>query len=156
VTGVDLRAATNGDADEVRRLVFAVLEEYGLRGDPEGTDSDLDDVEGNYARAGGLFDVAVDDAGRIVGTVGLFPLREGVCELRKMYLLPEVRGKGLGRRLLDHALARARALGFRRVELETAGVLVEAIRLYERAGFRPIPSDHLASRCDRAFALDLE
>ena len=93
--------------------------------------------------------------GQIVGSVGLFNLGDGVCELRKMYLAREARGRGAGRRLLEHAIDRARSLGFRRVELETAGVLVEAINLYTRFGFEPIESAHLSPRCDRAFALDL-
>jgi putative acetyltransferase len=87
--------------------------------------------------------------------VGLYPLREGVVELRKMYLQPECRGKGAGRRLLDHALASAKELGFRRVELETNSSLVEAVRMYERYGFRPVESCHLAARCDATYALDL-
>ena len=152
---MNLRPATNDDAAAVRDLIFGVLAEYGLKGDPAGTDADLDDIAGNYASRGGLFDVVEED-GRIVGTVGLYPLREGVCELRKMYLFKETRGKGLGRRLLDHALERARALGFRRVELETSSKLVEAIALYTRYGFKPQTGCHLAERCDQAYALDLE
>lgn len=151
-----IRPATNDDAEAVRELVFGVLAEYGLRPDPRATDADLYDIEAHYGRRGGAFEVAVDDAsGAIVGSVGLFPLLPGVCELRKMYLAREARGRGLGRTMLEHALGRARALGFRRVELETASVLVEAIRLYTRYGFAPIESDHLASRCDAAYALDL-
>jgi putative acetyltransferase len=152
---MELRPATNDDAGVVRELVFRVLAEYGLSGDPGGTDADLDDLAGSYSARGGLFDV-LEDGGRIVGTVGLYPLREGVCELRKMYLLPEARGRGQGRRLLDHALAEARRLGFRRVELETSSRLLVAIALYTRYGFEPVASCHLASRCDQAYALDLE
>lgn len=151
-----LRQATNRDADTIRALIFDVLDEYGLKGDPNGIDRDLDDIEANYINAGGLFDVLVDDDGRIVGTLGLLPLRPGVCELRKMYLHRATRGKGQGKRLLDHAIERARALGFLRIELETASALVQAIALYKRYGFTPIPSDHLAARCDAAFALDLD
>jgi putative acetyltransferase len=149
-----LRPATNADAEQARALVFGVLEEYGLRADPEGIDSDLDDLDASYAARGGLFDVLEED-GRVVGTVGLFPLRDGVCELRKMYLAREARGRGLGRRLLDHALERARELGFRRVELETSSKLVEAIALYRRYGFEPVDGCHQAARCDQSYALDL-
>ena len=72
-----------------------------------------------------------------------------------MYLMKNARRHGVGGRLLRRALAFARARGFRRIELETAGVLKEAIALYSGAGFRPIARAHLASRCDQAFALDL-
>ena len=152
---MELRRATNQDGDSVRELVFGVLAEYGLTGDREGTDRDLDDLVGSYEDRGGRFDVLVAEDGRIVGCVGLSPLREGVVELRKMYLLPEYRGKGAGRRLLDHALASAKDLGFRRVELETNSSLVDAIRMYERYGFRLVESCHLAARCDAMYAMDL-
>ena len=153
---MEIRQATNADAESVRELIFGVLAEYGLTGDPDGVDADLTDIEANYIRSGGLFEVVEADDGQLVGSVGLLPLRGGVCELRKMYLAPEVRRQGLGKRLLERTLERARALGFRRVELETAGCLVEAINLYTRYGFHPVESDHLAARCDRAFALELE
>jgi putative acetyltransferase len=75
-----------------------------------------------------------------------------------MYLTARCRGRGLGKRLLRHALDRARQLGFRRVELETAGALRVAIRLYESFGFQPFTPDHMSAspdRADRAYYLDL-
>jgi putative acetyltransferase len=146
----EVRPATDADAEAVRALVFAVLREHGLTPDPAATDADLYRLEPAYARAGGSFDVLVDARGVVVGTVGLFPLGAGRCELRKMYLAPELRGRGLGKRLLLHALERARQLGFRRVELETASVLRAAIRLYESFGFRPFAPDHRSAGPDRA------
>lgn len=152
---MEMRRATNEDGDAVRELVFGVLAEFGLVGDPEGTDRDLGDIESSYDGRGGRFDVLVTEDGVIAGCVGLYPLREGVVELRKMYLRPECRGKGTGRRLLDHALASARVLGFKRVELETNSKLVAAIRMYEQYGFQPVEACHVAARCDATYALDL-
>ena len=151
-----IRSATNEDANAIREIVFVALEEYGLMTEHEGVDADLDDIERNYISAGGLFDVVEDDDGNLIGTLGLYPKGNGVCELRKMYLIPEVRGRGLGKRLMDRALDRARKLGFGRMELETASVLVEAIGLYKRYGFKPINPENLCARCDQAFALDLD
>ncbi|MBP7052599.1 MAG: GNAT family N-acetyltransferase [Phycisphaerae bacterium] len=150
-----LRPATNADCEPVRNLVFTVLGEYGLKPDPGCTDADLDDIEQSYLSRGGVFCVLEDENNSIVGSYGLYPTEPGVCELRKMYLRRDCRGKGLGRRLLEDALANARQLGFRRVTLETASVLKEAIRLYERYGFRPCKAKHLSCRCDQACALDL-
>jgi putative acetyltransferase len=150
-----IRPATNADAPAVRDLIFAVLDEYGLQPDPSGTDSDLEDIEGQYIARGGMFEVVEDEQGRIVGSVGLYPELDNVVELRKMYLHPDTRGRGLGKQLLERALAAARAKGFRRVELETAAVLASAIALYERYGFTPFEKPHVAARCDQAFALDL-
>jgi putative acetyltransferase len=154
----EVRPATNAEAEAVRGLVFAALREHGLTPDPGATDADLYELESAYVCAGGSFDVLVDRRGVVVGTVGLFPLGAGRCELRKMYLAPALRGRGLGKRLLQHALERARQLGFRRVELETASVLKAAIRLYESFGFRPFVPAHRSAgpgRADRAYFLEL-
>src|SRR5207249_401801 len=68
---------------------------------------------------------------------------------------PGARGHGHGRRLLEHAVDRARHLGFERITLETATNLTTAIAMYTRFGFQPHTPDHMASRCDLAFFLDL-
>lgn len=151
----ELRPAVDADAPAVRALVFAALAEHGLRPDPAGTDADLDDLAANYPGRGGDFVVLVDEAGRVIGTCGLYPLGEGEVELRKMYLAPPYRGRGQGKRLLAWALGRARELGFRRIELETAQVLRTAIALYERAGFRRACGQPNAGRCDTRYVLDL-
>ncbi len=150
-----VRAATNADCAAVQALVFGVLREYGLTPEPHATDSDLADIEANYFKTGGAFWVVQNGAGEIIGSVGLHPEASGDCEMRKMYLAQTVRGRGLGRKLLETAVAGARELGFRRVTLGTANVLKEAVRLYERAGFKPIPCDHFPGRCDQAYALEL-
>ena len=150
-----LRQATNADRDAVRSLVYGVLGEYGLEPDPSGTDADLDDIEQSYFARGGTFCVLEDEDGSIVGAYGLYPTQEQTCELRKMYLHRAYRGQGLGRHLLEEALANARRLGFTAVTLETASVLTEAIALYRRYGFIPCPSDHLCARCDQAYILQL-
>lgn len=151
-----IRAATLADGPRIQSLVFGVLREYGLEPDPAGTDTDLLDVEGFYQAGGGMFEVVEDESGRLLGTVGLWVRGDGSCELRKMYLAAEARGQGLGKQLLERAIAHARRAGCRRVDLETAGVLKEAIALYTRYGFKPVALPaHAACRCDAAYSLDL-
>ncbi len=150
-----LRPATNADCKPVRNLVFTVLDEYGLKPDPGGTDADLDDIEQSYLARGGVFRVLEEQDGSIIGSYGLYPMEPGVCELRKMYLNRGYRSRGLGRRLLEDALNHARQSGFQSVTLETASVLNEAIRLYESYGFKPCRADHLSCRCDQAYVLEL-
>jgi GNAT superfamily N-acetyltransferase len=155
VASPQLRRATEADGPAVQTLVSTVLVEYGLRPDPSGTDADLQDFEAHYLARGGDFVVLTDATGAIVGTCGLYPLADGAVELRKMYLAKSLRGRGQGRRLLEWALARARELGFRRVTLETAGVLKEAVALYERNGFKPDCTGLHSCRCDSGYSREL-
>jgi putative acetyltransferase len=155
----EFRSSRPGDEHAVRALVFSVLEEFGLEPDPAGVDTDLDDLRGFYVEPGGMFDVLVDDDDAIVGTVGLAIVdaetgRGPAGELRKMYLRPDHRGRGLGRAAMERVLAFARARGFSRVELETHSVLSDAIALYRRYGF----VEHVAescARCDGTMVLEL-
>ena len=149
------RQATNADADAIRSLVFTILTEYGLTPDPALTDRDLFDIESSYAGRGGYFEILLDEQQQVVGSWGLYPLRPGVCELRKMYLHPSCRGQGLGKTIMKRALNQAHSLRFTRIELETAGVLKEAIILYDSFGFQPFIPDHMSSRCDQAMFLEL-
>lgn len=137
-------------------MVFSCLLEYGLKPDPEGTDADLSDLEGFYRPPDGWFSVLVDPSGRVMGSVGLKRREAGTVELRKMYLDPGCRGRGLGRRLLEAALAEARSRGYHRVVLETAEVLKEAVSLYRRAGFVPVSGAPHVCRCDLVMELALD
>ena len=97
-----------------------------------------------------------NEAGRYVGTFGLFQLSETTCEIRKMYLLPEARENGLGKWMVNTLLEKAKTLGYQKVELETASVLKEAIGLYRKIGFTEITASNASPRCDRAFELNIE
>jgi len=155
IDNVRLRRASNKDCEALTGLVYGVLEEYGLKPDPAATDADLTDIEQSYFARGGAFFVLDDERGSIIGAYGLYPIDNQTCELRKMYLQKAYRGKGLGKLLLDSALARAREVGFKRVTLETAGVLKEAIALYESYGFEKYQPHHMSKRCDQAYVLEL-
>ena len=145
-----LRAAGNADAERIRAVVFETLGEYGLKPDPNSIDADLDDIEASYVRRGGTFVVLEVRGGEIIGSYGLYPVDARTCELRKMYLRRGHRGRGYGRRMMEHALAEARRLGFSVMTLETASVLKEAIGLYRGFGFEPYEPAHLCQRCDQA------
>ena len=150
-----LRVANNQDISAIKELVFKVLLEFGLQPDPSSTDADLNDIDANYLNHGGMFYVIENADGQIVGTGGIALSSTKVCELRKMYLVPSVRGVGLGKKMLHLLLAESKKLGFQQVTLETASVLKHAIILYKAAGFLPYQPDHLSPRCDQAYKLDL-
>jgi putative acetyltransferase len=150
-----LRFADNKDCKGIARLVYGILKEYGLKPDPGCTDADIKDIESSYFGRGGTFFVLEAEDGSIIGAYGLYPVEEHTCELRKMYLHKAHRGKGLGKFLLEDALSKARQLGFERMILETASVLKEAIALYKSYGFVEYNPQHISSRCDQAYLLEL-
>jgi putative acetyltransferase len=154
-SGVTIRAANNRDVERVKQLVFDTLREHGLKPDPETTDADLEDIEESYFKRGGMFEVLEDTEGNLLGTVGLYALENETCELRKMYFAPELRGRGLGRHMLERTVENARRLGFKIMRLETASVLEKAIRLYTRFGFKPFEMTHKSARCDQTYFMEL-
>ncbi len=154
----EFRAATNADSPAIRQLIFAVLKEFDLEPDPTGIDQDLFDIESSYFANRGYFYVVEDQhtsSNKIIATTGIHRMTGGLCELRKMYLATAYRGQGIGKKLLDSALAKARSLGYKKMQLETASCLKQATALYLSYGFKPIAAVHLARRCDAAFELDL-
>lgn len=144
-----LRDYKAGDEAVVYQIVSQVLAEYGLSANPGATDSDLSDVHKYYISGGGVFRVLCA-GGRLIGSYGLYPASASSCELRKMYLLPEFRGRGLGRKMMDDAIGKARALGFGEMILETNSCLKEARALYRKYGFAEFVPHHLSDRCDMA------
>ena len=122
-------------AAEVKRLVIGVHEEFGIGYDPE-LDADLDRIGRQYGGRGGFW-VALD-GGRVVGTAALREDGLDSATLKRMYLLPGYRGKGIGLRLLRRAIGHAKENGFGLVQLDTTLRQPRAIRLYERYGFGKI------------------
>ena len=70
-----------------------------------------------------------------VGCVALIPMRNGVYEVSKMAASPQLRGRGIGRRLLQHAIAQARSVGARSLFLGSNTRLKDAVHLHESVGF---------------------
>jgi GNAT superfamily N-acetyltransferase len=81
----------------------------------------------------------------------VFPLGEATYELRKMYLSPAARGRGVGVRLLDEAVAFARAEGGQRMVLDTVEAMTRAIAFYEAHGFVRDDAQIRGARCSRGY-----
>jgi len=120
-----------------RALIEALNAELtGAYAEPGATHFQLDPEE--VADGRGAF-LVVHWNGEPVGCGALRRLETGTAELKRMYIAPAVRGRGLGRRLLEALEAEARALGVRRLVLETGTRQIAALALYRAAGFSPIP-----------------
>ncbi len=131
IVGTDL-------TDPVARALIEALnaELTGAYPEPGATHFGLEPEE--VAAGQGTF-VVVYRNDEAVGCGALRLLEPGTAELKRMYIAPPVRGTGLGRRLLEALESEARALGVRRLVLETGTRQAAALALYRRAGFSPIP-----------------
>lgn len=102
----------------------------------------LSDPENTILRKGGRVFLA-DVAGETVGCVALIPMGDGVYELSKMAVAPAMRGRGVGRAVLEHAIGQARGLAAVKLFLGSNSVLKNAVHLYESVGFRHVPAEEL-------------
>ncbi|MEZ4235176.1 MAG: bifunctional helix-turn-helix transcriptional regulator/GNAT family N-acetyltransferase, partial [Myxococcota bacterium] len=158
---VTVRPITPADDPQVQTLIRTVMPEFGASGPGFAIhDPEVDAMSAAYAPPAARYWV-IERQGRIVGGGGYAALvggEPGVCELRKMYFLPELRGLGLGARLLRMALDGARDAGYRTCYLETLEHMSRARRLYEAFGFRRLGAPLGATGhhgCDAWYALDL-
>lgn len=120
------------------RLIVRVLEEFDCNKPGfAAKDHELHHMHSTYQQPGYAYFVALLD-GKVVGGAGIAPLEngeQGICELRKMYLLPETRGLGIGSRLMDTVLRAACELGYKKCYLETVAHMDGAVKLYKKYGF---------------------
>jgi putative acetyltransferase len=142
---IEIRRYMAADADEVRALFVRVnrllappqlaeaFEAYIARSLVE----EIDRIPAYYGERQGSFWVAVLDA-RIVGMFGLEAAGPGAMELRRMYVDPEARRRGIARSMLAFAEDRCRRVGAREMVLSTSEIQTEALALYRAAGYREL------------------
>jgi putative acetyltransferase len=136
-----IRAIAPADDAAVAAIIRTVMPEFGAEGPGFAImDPEVDGMSASYARPRSAYFVVVEND-RVLGGGGVAPLDGGdgdTCELRKMYFLPELRGRGAGKAILERCLAAARGFGFRRCYLETLARMTAARALYARFGFLPL------------------
>lgn len=119
-------------------------------------DQELLHLEAKYGPPGGRLYLLVTPEGEAVGTGALRPLEGGLCELKRLYIRPAFRGQGLAEQTVRRLIGDARALGYRRMVLDTFPFLTGAIHLYRKLSFREIPSYNGAPMPDLIYlGLDL-
>ncbi|UPQ86942.1 GNAT family N-acetyltransferase [Vibrio sinaloensis] len=123
---------------EICKIIKSVGKEFGAIGEGFGpSDAEVEAMSDHYTLdKNSLYLVASID-GKIVGGCGLAPFQgsESICELKKLFLLPESRGFGLGKQLTERCLTFAESQGFSQCYLDTLKTMTSAIKLYESLGF---------------------
>ena len=123
----------------VRELFLEYAHSLGFSLCFQSFDRELAELPGDYAPPQGRLLLA-QYAGEAAGCVALHPLESRICEMKRLYLRPPYRGKGLGRTLVQRVIDAAGAIGYLRMRLDTVEPLMkDAVALYRRFGFRDIP-----------------
>jgi putative acetyltransferase len=129
------------DPRSVRR-VAQLFREYaaglGFSLDFQDFEEELERLPGPYAPPRGALLLA-EVEGQAAGCVGLRPLDPDSCEMKRLYVRPVCRGRGVGRRLAERVIEEGRSKGYRRMRLDTVPTMTEAIALYRGLGFSEIP-----------------
>ena len=137
-----IRPITADDNPQIAAIIRQTLAEFGAN--RPGTvyfDPTTDHLYELFQTPGAAYWIA-EDGGKMLGGVGIYPtegLPAQTAELVKMYLLPDARGKGLGRQLIQHCLDWAKQAGYQQVYLESMPELQKALKVYEKFDFRYLP-----------------
>ena len=136
-----LRKIQTGDNEPVAKLILQVMTEFGAVGEGYSImDPEVDQMYQAYNNTRSAFFV-IEKEGTIYGCGGFGPLpdaNENICELKKMYFLPDLRGLGFGRKLVEQIFESAQAIGYKQVYLETVERMSQANHLYQKMGFKKL------------------
>ena len=158
---VEIRPIKPTDNESVARIIRAVMPEFAAHGPGFAIhDREVDTMFETFTLPRSQYVVCILD-GKVIGGGGVAPLLGGdrnICELKKMYFLPDGRGLGLGQKVLSVCLEEARKIGYVYCYLETFNTMTKAMELYERNGFKKIPgplgsTGHFA--CDTFYQVTL-
>lgn len=137
VTNAPIVPARADDIPTVRNLLRDYADSLEFSLDFQDFSRELASLPGEYAPPGGALLLARAN-GAVAGCVGLRRLDASTCEMKRLYVPAAWRGRGLGARLADAAVAEARRLGYARMRLDTVPGMEAAQALYERLGFHEI------------------
>ena len=124
---------------QARDLFLEYAQSLGFSLCFQNFDKELAGLPGDYAPPEGRLLLAEYDT-QLAGCVALHKLEPGICEMKRLYLRPQFRGKGLGRSLAERIIAEARQIGYVRMRLDTVEpIMKDAVAMYRNLGFNEIP-----------------
>jgi putative acetyltransferase len=124
---------------QVRELFLEYAQSLGFSLCFQNFDKELAELPGDYSPPEGRLLLA-EFEGRLAACVALHKLDSGICEMKRLYLRPQFRGKGVGRALAERIIGEARQIGYQRMRLDTVEpVMKDAVAMYRKLGFKEIP-----------------
>jgi len=138
----------------VHRLFSQYADSLSFDLEFQGFRRELASLPGDYGPPGGCILLA-RCGNNFVGCVALRPLADDVCEMKRLYVLPEYRGKGIGRALANALIEKARQIGYKKMRLDTVASMKKANALYAWLGFYQIDA-YRHNPLDEACYLELE
>jgi len=131
-------ADSSAQIAQARELFLEYAQSLGFSLCFQNFDQELAGLPGDYASPEGRLLLA-ECGGSLAGCVALHKIEAGICEMKRLYLRPQFRGRGLGRILAEKIIAEARQMGYRRMRLDTVGpVMKDAVAMYRKLGFKEI------------------
>ncbi|MGA8762276.1 MAG: GNAT family N-acetyltransferase [Candidatus Sulfotelmatobacter sp.] len=132
------QAESDTQIAQARELFLEYAQSLGFSLCFQNFDQELAGLPGDYAPPYGRLLLA-ECEDNLAGCVALHKLDPGVCEMKRLYLRPQFRGKGLGRALAERIIAEARQIGYQRMRLDTVEpVMKDAVAMYRKLGFKDI------------------
>lgn len=138
MSGFNIAAAVQNDLADVRAMFAAYAVSLPVDLGAQGFDDELANLPGPYGAPGCALLIARSATGEALGCIALRRIDADVCEVKRLYVLPAARGKGIGNALIAAVIGEAQRAGYRQMKLDTLPNMQAAIAIYRDHGFVPI------------------
>ena len=128
---------SDADLNNIRQLFKEYQDFLGLDLSFQSFDDELNNLPGKYSKPGGALLIAMD-GDEPIGCVGVRKFKDGVCEMKRLFVRSQYQGRGIGRQLAIRIIEEATELGYQKMWLDTLSTLKEANKLYRSLGFKEI------------------